>query len=49
MLAADGGFFVGRERSGNLPPGGAATLSIETATARRATRGTDRFPARIDA
>ncbi|HEY3034953.1 MAG TPA: DUF4232 domain-containing protein [Streptosporangiaceae bacterium] len=30
VTAADGGFFVGRERSGNMPPGGTATLSIET-------------------
>jgi hypothetical protein len=30
VTAADGGFFVGRERSGNMPPGGVTALSIET-------------------
>ncbi|HEY5985574.1 MAG TPA: DUF4232 domain-containing protein [Streptosporangiaceae bacterium] len=30
VTAADGGFFVGRERPGNMRPGGSTTLSIET-------------------
>ncbi|HEV2256427.1 MAG TPA: DUF4232 domain-containing protein [Streptosporangiaceae bacterium] len=30
VTAADGGFFVGRELSGNMPPGGITTLSLET-------------------
>jgi len=30
VAAANGGFFVGRELSGNMPPGGVTTLSIET-------------------
>jgi len=30
VTAADGGFFVGRERSANMPPGGTTRLNIET-------------------
>src|SRR5712691_7743338 len=30
VTAADGGFFVGRERSANMPPGGTTWLNIET-------------------
>lgn len=48
VTAADSGFFVGRERSGNMPPGGVTTLNIETerdCPARYANPG--KFPALI--
>jgi hypothetical protein len=48
VIAADGGYLVGRERPGNMPPGGVTWLNLETdrdCPARYAKPG--RYPTRV--
>lgn len=48
VVATDGGFMVGRERPGNMPPGGVTRLNLETdqdCTARYAKPG--QYPTRV--